>query len=103
MLKNLVDHTDSVTSKVASISINLAVIGLSAIIITSVIDRFFGKKIRALVVKKSLKNNTMNDSAHSANKPTPEPKKPVSKKKPVKFEDIDKPTDLPMPKAESQE
>ena len=104
MLKRFIERTDNVTSRVASIGINLAVIGVSAVVIAGVIDRFFGKKIRASIAKRALKKaKVVGPDAPKKTEPAPAPKKPVTKKKVTKSAGVSKPEDLPMPNAESQE
>ena len=118
MLKKIFDNTNTITCRIASISINLVVIGISTVLLLSAVDtlrtRFkkskkskeletpserreaYGKLKQTEGIEKCLDDGVVFDDKKGTIKKN-------LKKKVSEPAGIDKPEDLPAPNTESQE
>ena len=123
MLRKIFDNTNTITCRIASISINLVVIGISTVLLLGAVDtlrtRFkkskkseelgtpseqreaHGKLKQAEEAKKCFDNGVILDDKEGTVKKNL--KKKISGPKISEPAGIDKPEDLPAPNTESQE
>ena len=123
MLRKIFDNTNTITGRIASISINLVVIGISTVLLLGAVDtlrtRFkkskkseelgtpserreaYGKLKQAEEAKKCFDNGVVLDNKEGIVKKNL--KKKISGPKISEPAGIDKPEDLPAPNTESQE
>ena len=123
MLRKIFDNTNTITGRIASISINLVVIGISTVLLLGAVDtlrtRFkkskkseeletpserreaYGKLKQAEEAKKCFDNGVVLDNKEGIVKKNL--KKKTSGPKISEPAGIDKPEDLPAPNTESQE
>lgn len=108
------EKTNKVLSTIAAVALNLAVIGVSAVIVKSSVDTLCGTKIRNKIRDKiaNFKLRRQMKKAKVVGPDAPKKTEPVlgssSEKKPAKKKvskpaEVDRPEDLPAPEMKSQE